>query len=110
MEKTSLYLEATYKRPKLSIIFIFIVYVFIVLYVVFHSCYYYKLYYFLIFSLNYNPSLVISFLESMPLKPLNPSKDLDYAIQDAHEQIEDAINHTHHQMDERFHKASQNLE
>lgn len=46
----------------------------------------------------------------MPLKPLSPSsKDLDYAIQDVHEQIEDLINHTHHQMDERFHKASQNL-
>lgn len=50
-------------------------------------------------------------LDSISFKPTNPSsKDLDDVIQAAHEYIEDAINHINHQMDGRFHAASQNLE
>lgn len=47
----------------------------------------------------------------MPTKPSNPSsKDLDDVIQATHLYIEDDITHTHHQNDERFQAASQNLE
>lgn len=37
------------------------------------------------------------------------SKYLDDATKSVHTHIEDAINHIHHQMDERFHEARQNL-
>lgn len=51
---------------------------------------------------------MFSFLDLMTYKPTNPSSKHDI-IQDTHEHIDDAINHTNHQIDERFHEASQNL-
>lgn len=54
---------------------------------------------------------MLSFIDLMSSKPTNTSsKDLDDVIQATHEHIEYAINHIHHQMDERFHISSQIFE